>query len=93
MNRKLKVWWIPQVPGKRFEVEVATLQQADLLLKTLAAYDIFQYENNIKPDYCNAGGLVVFEEESGEWVDWDYQEEKDRTISELKAAISLREGV
>lgn len=64
----LKVWWVPQVPMKAFEVEVKTIEQAILLTDTLALYDIFQYENNIKPDYCNVGGLCVFE--NGEWVDW-----------------------
>jgi len=64
----LKVWWTPQVPMQAFEVSVETLSAAGLLLDTLAKYDAFQFENNIKPDYCNAGGLVVFE--GGEWVDW-----------------------
>jgi len=64
----LKVWWIPQVPGKAFEVPVLTLYDAGLLMDTLAQYDLFQFENNIKPDYSNAGGVMVFED--GEWCDW-----------------------
>lgn len=65
----LRVWWIPQVPMKPFYVPVANLDEALLLLDTLAKYDIFQYENRIKPDYANAGGLNVYED--GEWVDWE----------------------
>ena len=64
----LKVWWIPQIPGKPFEVLVANIGEAQRLLKVLADYDIFQFENKIKPDYCNAGGLLVHED--GEWTDW-----------------------
>lgn len=64
----LKVWWIPQVPMKAFEVHVDNIDEAVLLLETLAAYDTFQYENKIKPDYSNVGGLVVYEND--EWVDW-----------------------
>lgn len=64
----MKVWWIPQIPGKPFEVPVDSLAEAMKLLDVLAQYDIFQFENRIKPDYCNAGGLVVFED--GEWTDW-----------------------
>lgn len=68
MEGDLRVWWVPQLPMKAFEVPVKTLAEANLLLDTLAAYDAFQFENNVKPDYCNAGGLQVFE--SGEWLDW-----------------------
>jgi hypothetical protein len=72
---ELKVWWIPQVPGKAFEVLVETLSEADLLLDVLAIYDQFQLDNNIKPDYCNVGGLMVLEE--GEWLDWIDEETGD----------------
>lgn len=68
----LRVWWVPQIPMKAFTVHVKTIDEASLLINTLANYDLFQYENNIKPDYCNAGGLSVFED--GEWCDW-YDEE------------------
>jgi len=71
----LKVWWIPQVPGKPFEVAVPCLQSASLLLDTLARYDAFQFENRIKPDYCNAGGLMRFED--GDWCDWWSEDGED----------------
>jgi len=64
----MRVWWIPQVPGAPFHVEVNTIPEAQLLINSLAAYDIFQLEHNIKPDYCNAGGLQIFDGE--EWEDW-----------------------
>ena len=71
MPRKndLRVWWIPQVPGKAFHVPVESLNEACIVLDTLARYDLFQLENNIKPDFSNAGGLQVFKD--GEWVDWE----------------------
>lgn len=64
----LRVWWIPQVPMKPFLIPVESPKEAKKLMNVLADYDIFQYKNNIKPDYCNAGGLSVFED--GEWSDW-----------------------
>lgn len=76
-NGQLKVWWNPQVPMEPFEVFVETLEEAHLLLKVLADYDLFQYRHRVKPDYSNAGGLVVWEEglepdEEGEkWTDWE----------------------
>ena len=39
-------------------------------MNTLANYDLFQYENNIKPDYCNTTVLEEYNEDSQEWVDW-----------------------
>ncbi len=77
----LQVWWIPQVPCKAFEVPVKTREEAVLILDTLAYYDLFQLENNIKPDYCNTGGLNVFED--GEWSTW-YDEETGSDIDEWK---------
>lgn len=68
-NRKMRVWWIPQVPMTPFYKEVTTLEQAAILIDTLAEYDLFQFENNIKPDYSNAGGLMILEAD-GQWVDW-----------------------
>ncbi len=74
-NGDLKVWWIPQVPMKRFEVfevEVESVTQAKFLLGVLANYDLFQFQNKVKPYYFNAGGLVIYEH--GEWNDWEDEE-------------------
>lgn len=83
-NGDLKVWWIPQIPMKRFEYPVKSIQQATIILDVLAKYDIFQYENNVKPDFANAGGLLVYDEECIEdndpdsgWVEWDDDEGRD----------------
>lgn len=70
MNR-LRVWWIPQVPMKSFNVDVSSLQEGALLLDVLARYDAFQFENNIKPDYCNAGGLLQWNSGADQWEDWE----------------------
>lgn len=72
----LRVWWVPQIPMKSFKVNVANLVEAKLILNTLAEYDVFQFENNVKPDYSNDGGLQVFDANDdydapvGSWVDW-----------------------
>lgn len=80
----LQVWWIPQVPGESFKVPVDTLEEAIKILDTLAKYDLFQLENNIKPDYCNTGGLSVFED--GEWSDW-YHPETGEDIEEYSETL------
>jgi hypothetical protein len=71
---KLRVWWIPQIPMPPFHVEVATVQEGVKVMDVLSAYDLFQYENNVKGDYANAGGLEMFE--NGEWMTW-WDEETD----------------
>ena len=78
---QLRVWWIPQVPMKSFNVDVANVHEAKLLLKALADYDIFQFENNVKPDYCNAGGLQMWD--GKEWEDWHDEEGNDIDETQL----------
>lgn len=91
----LRVWWIPQVPMKAFEVDVPDLAAANLLLSALADYDAFQFENNVKPDYCNMGGLMTFDEAAG-WFDWECPETGDdfdmvrRDPERLASAIETR---
>jgi len=70
----MRVWWIPQLPMEAFHVSVESVREGAKIISVLANYDIFQYENNVKPDYCNAGGLQIYLEDAGEgapgWVDW-----------------------
>jgi len=66
---KIRVWWIPQIPGECFRVDVDSINEGKRLMEILADYDLFQYDNNIKPDYSNAGGIEVLED--GEWVECD----------------------
>lgn len=102
----MQVWWIPQVPMTPFVVPVETELEANLLLDTLAAYDFFQLENKIKPDFCNMGGLHVWVADSdGEgtpgWEDWEnidtgetFDEYRRENLpckfSEIKAASGIK---
>lgn len=79
---KLRVWWIPQVgASETFYVPVNSPEEGKKLLYVLAAYDMFQLQNSIKPDYSNAGGLQIWEDAEQEWNDW-YIESKDYPNSE-----------
>ena len=72
----LKVWWIPQVPMKSFYIDVSTVAEGVKIMDILADYDLFQFENRIKPDYSNAGGINMFDPTDtedgpdGSWVSW-----------------------
>jgi hypothetical protein len=85
---KLRVWWIPQVPMKSFNIPVSSLQEARLLLDALALYDLFQLDNNVKPDFSNAGGLQAFDEKENEWSDW-YDEETGEDFDEYSTHFGL----
>lgn len=74
-NKKLRVWWMPQIGiEKSFYIPVESPEEAKKVMDLLAAYDCFQYNQNVKPDYCNAGGLEYFNEDTGEWEDWYYDD-------------------
>jgi hypothetical protein len=53
-------------------VKVQSVEEGRQLQNILAAYDFFQFDNYIKPDYSNVGGMERFED--GEWVDVDEEE-------------------
>lgn len=74
---KLRVWHIPQVPGKPFYIPVNDIREAKKVMDILAYYDLFQLENNIKPDFCNANGVEIWDEETKEWYDWYLETEDD----------------
>lgn len=68
---KLRVWHIPQVGYDfTFYVPVESPEEGFKMMQVLGAYDMFQFQNNIKPDYCNTCGLEYYDEEDKEWYDW-----------------------
>lgn len=71
---RYRVWWIPQVPGKAFKIEVPSLDVGKLVCAILAQYDIFQFENRIKPDFANVGGIEKWDETDGEWYSVDEED-------------------
>jgi hypothetical protein len=66
--QKLRVWWVPQVPMEAFYVDVSSVEEGVKIMGVLGTYDKFQFDHNIKPDYCNVGGLQQYVD--GEWEDW-----------------------
>lgn len=93
---KFRVWWVPQIgmTGKPFELDVPTIEAGLMICTALADYDVYQFENKIKPDYCSMGGLqwchpILTE---GEWWDIDTDDEDDmedvrERIKELAEAV------
>lgn len=53
----------------------------------LAAYDAYQLQNRIKPDYCNAGGLEIYNPKTGDCEDW-YFETEDEYFDDVDEYLS-----
>ena len=73
---KLRVWHNPQLGSgcPTFHVEVWTIREAVGILKALADYDNYQFENKIKPDFSNAQGLQSWNTDNN-WEDWEIDDE------------------
>ena len=71
---KYKVWYIPQIPMEAFEYETDSLTVAQSILEAISQFSLFEFYNNVKPDYADAGGLVVWDEDEQEWLDVDEEE-------------------
>ena len=71
---KLRVCHYPQIPCDPFIVEVESLEEARMIKSTLGNYDLFQYENKIKPDYSNMSTVEQWDEDEQEWYDWEDEE-------------------
>lgn len=77
METKMRVWWRPQVgTGATFFIPVKNEEEASKFISILAAYDCFQYNHHIKPDYCNTGGVHVWNDTNQEWEDWEYEDDE-----------------
>lgn len=87
-EKKLRVCHFPQIPCKAFIVEVKDLNEAKLIFDTLANYDLFQFENRIKPDYCNSTVLEEWCEEENEWLSWCDDETGIDDLEEYLESIS-----
>lgn len=82
VEKKLRVWHIPQIPMKAFHVPVTDVEDAIRVLNILWDYDTFQFENDVKGDYSNASGLEEYDHETKEWSEW-YDPDMDEDICEL----------
>lgn len=75
----LEVWYIPQIPGTAFRERASDLATAKKILDVLSRFSLFEFENRVKPDYADAGGIHRWESD-GEggyrWYDVDIEREE-----------------
>lgn len=85
----LRVWYIPQIPGEPFTVDVPDVATARLVLDALVGLSAHEYANRIKPDYADVGGVSMYEPAGAtpgyEWGDYELADEDD-----VDALVSAR---
>lgn len=90
MNKILRVWWMPQVQCDAFYVHVESFSEGVMVMNVLANYDLFQFEHNIKPDYCGSGGIEQRLCDMGqEWESW---EDEDTGEDDPAAFLLMQEA-
>lgn len=97
-NKKIRIWWNPQIPMKPFFIPVDNIQEAKLLLDALSIYDEWQFENKIKPDFSNAGGIQIWDEDSDgegnpDWIDWYDEENGEDDFDEYCEKNNIKLGL
>lgn len=70
---KFKIWYNHQIPGPSYEQEVETPELGQAILDAIYQVALYQFRNNMIPDYANAGGVVCLDED-GEWIDYDAED-------------------
>lgn len=71
INKAFRVCHIPQVGyDAKFHVYCNSLEEAYKIQNVLTVYDLFQFNNRIKGDYCNLSSIQIYDPEFGEWCDY-----------------------
>lgn len=87
---KLRVSHYPQIPCKPFVISVESLKEAKKIFDVLADYDLFQFNNKIKPDYANATVLEYWDEEEQEWLSWCDEETDIDNLDEYFEHMAMK---
>jgi len=75
---KLKIWHNSNFGQPAFEREVSSVEIGAFLLDLLADYDLYLGEKVV----ANAQGLMYYDEQDREWLEWYNDEGED--ISEIR---------
>lgn len=78
-RQKFRAWYIPQIPGKPFLVYADTYAKAQFAEEVMGKLSLFEFENRIKPDYADAGGVEKWDDTDGEWYEVDPEDQEDQS--------------
>ena len=77
---RFKIFYIPQVPMPAFEREYEDFETAKEVLNAIINFSIFEFDNNVKPDYSDVAGISYWEEAEQDWEDIDDMLWEERAV-------------
>ena len=69
MEEKLRVWYLILGTDLYYQ-EVKTLEEAKLVIDSIARFLNTKIEEGVFEDHCSAAGLQYYDTEEGIWLDW-----------------------
>ena len=73
MEEKLRVWYLILGTDLYYQ-EVKTLEEAKLVIDSIARFLNTKIAEGVFEDHCSAAGLQYYDAETDNWLDW-YDEE------------------
>lgn len=73
---RFKIFYIPQFPMPAFEREYEDFETAKEVLNAIINFSIFEYDNNVKPDYSDVAGISYWDDEADEGYEWEDVDEE-----------------
>lgn len=92
---RYRLWYVPQIGmGRFYEQDFNDLTTAAIALNTIYKVAIWEYENHVKSDFANIGGVRFFDEQEQLWIDVDAEElDYDDDYAEKHNVIKNREEI
>lgn len=59
-----------------FEREYEDFETAKEVLNAIINFSIFEYDNNVKPDYSDVAGISYWDDEADEGYEWEDVDEE-----------------
>lgn len=66
----LRIWYVPQVPMPAYTRSIESVEEGFKTLEVIYELAIFEFENKVKPDFCNMGVVARYEIDGAGGFDW-----------------------
>lgn len=89
-GKRLQVHHYAQIPCMPFRVDVKDEYEAFKISKTLADQHLFLLGQNIIPDYSNVIGVLMWDDDEQDWVDY-YNDAEEMEWKEIESTYFATE--